>query len=253
MIARPALASAVPLAPPSGARLIAIDMARSLALLGMVVFHFARDLEFFGVVAAGATLSGGWSVLARVTAGSFLFLSGVSLVLAHRPGFRARAFLRRLGTIAAAALLVTLATYLAEPSRYVYFGILHAIALASVVCLPFVWLPAWSSALAAAAVWIVSASYGRSLLDAPWAAFTGLGTMVRPSLDLLPAFPWLAPCLLGVSLASAVDLRPRTGGARNDAAWAAFLCRPGRHSLAIYLIHQPILLALIWLALEAGR
>jgi uncharacterized membrane protein len=213
----------------------------------------ARDLEFFGVVAAGTTLSGGWSVLARVTAGSFLFLSGMSLVLAHRSGFRARAYLRRLGAIAAAALLVTLATYLAAPSRFIYFGILHVIALASVVSLPFVWLPAWSSAAAAAAVWIVSASYGRSLLDAPWAAFTGVGTVVRPSLDFLPVFPWLAPCLLGVSLAVAVDPRPRMRGGRNKAAWAAFLCWSGRHSLAIYLIHQPILLGLIWLALEAGE
>ncbi len=228
-------------------------MARSLALLGMVVFHFARDLEFFGVVAAGATLSGGWSVLARVTAGSFLFLSGVSLVLAHRSGFRARAFLRRLGTIAAAALLVTLATYLAAPSRYVYFGILHAIALASVVSLPFVWLPAWSSAAAAAVVCIVSARLRSLPARRALGGVHGVGdrwsglrwTFCRSS-------PGLSPSLLGVSLAIALDLRPRMGGARTGAAWAAFLCWPGRHSLAIYLTHQPILLALIWLAFEVS-
>lgn len=215
----------------------------------MMVFHFVRDLETFRVVPAGTTLSGGWAVFARLVAGTFLFLSGVSLVLAHRADFRPMAYLRRLATVAAAAFLVTVATWFAIPSRTVIFGILHVIALASVVCLPFIWFSPWWSAAAAAAVWIVAATWGRALIDAPWAAFTGLGTIVRPSLDYLPAFPWLAPAFLGIAVALALDLgRRRT--LKSGPAWAAALAWPGRHSLAIYLVHQPVMLAAIWLALN---
>ena len=58
----------------------------------MVVFHFARDLEIFGILPPGTTLSGGWHVLARVVAGSFFFFAGMSLVLAHGERIRWRSF-----------------------------------------------------------------------------------------------------------------------------------------------------------------
>lgn len=56
-----------------------LDVLRSFALLGMIVFHFTRDLEMFGYLAQGTTLSGGWALFARSIAGSFLLLAGVSL------------------------------------------------------------------------------------------------------------------------------------------------------------------------------
>ena len=50
----------------SGAqRLLWIDIARTIALLSMAIFHFVRDLEFFGVIPPGTTVSGGWAVFAR--------------------------------------------------------------------------------------------------------------------------------------------------------------------------------------------
>ena len=64
-------------------RLVAVDLARTVALCGMVVFHFTFDLELFGHLPQGTTVTGGWAVFSRVVAGSFLFLSGVSLILAH--------------------------------------------------------------------------------------------------------------------------------------------------------------------------
>lgn len=230
-------------------RLPVIDLARTLALCGMVIFHFVRDLEMFGLAAPGTTTTGGWSIFARLIAGSFLFLAGVSLALAHQRAFHAGAFFRRLAMVAAAAALVSVATYLAMPGVFIYFGILHSIALSSVIALPFVWLPSWVSAAAALAIWIVSATHP-ALFDSPWAAFTGLSSMERPSLDFLPVFPWLAPVLLGISAATAVDLRRWLGKPRFQSHWITALGWPGRHSLAVYLIHQPVLLAIIWLAVQ---
>ena len=97
-------------------RLHVIDGARGAALLGMFVYHFAWDLDFYGLIAID-TGAGGWAVSARVVAGSFLFLVGVSLVLATRDGFKPKLFLRRLGLVAGAAMLVTLATWWLTPTR----------------------------------------------------------------------------------------------------------------------------------------
>jgi uncharacterized membrane protein len=69
----------------------------------MVVFHFVYDLELFGWVAARDRADGGWRMLALATAGSFLFLAGVSLWLGHGAGIRWRGFWRRFVLVAGAA------------------------------------------------------------------------------------------------------------------------------------------------------
>ena len=73
-------------------RIVALDLARSAALLAMAVFHFAFDLELFGFVAPGTTMLPFWRWLAYLTAGSFLFLVGVGLVLGHGRAIRWRGF-----------------------------------------------------------------------------------------------------------------------------------------------------------------
>lgn len=224
-----------------------IDLARVAALAGMVVFHFARDLEIFGLVPHGLTMSGGWALFARLVAGSFVFLSGMSLVLAHGAGLRWGAWRRRFLMIVGAAGLVSLATYAAFPQRFVYFGILHSIAAASLIGLAVLRLPAWGMALTGAAVVALHLTIGRALFDSVWLAWTGLSSTVRPSLDFLPLVPWLAPFLFGMALARAVDLR-----ALPALQLPAALTWISRHSLSVYLVHQPVLLGVIWLATRLG-
>lgn len=230
-------------------RLHWIDALRGAALLGMVLFHFTRDLEIFGIVAAGTTVHGGWAVFARIVAGSFLFLAGVSLVLAHPGRIRWRAALRRIAVIGGAAAIVTLATLAADPAHFVYFGILHAIAVFSVVGLLVLPAPAWVPALLGGCIVAVWALFGGQLALAPGLGWTGLSAAPRPALDLIPVFPWLALTLFGIAIARGRDLRRLRGPspghrALRAAAW------PGRHSLAIYLAHQPVLLGLLWLTLK---
>ena len=105
----------------------------------MVVYHTAWDLSFLGLIDTNVIGSPGWSLFARSIAASFLTLVGVGLVLAHGGGMRWRPFFRRLGTIAGAALAITLATRVVFPETYVTFGILHCIAAASVLALAMDW------------------------------------------------------------------------------------------------------------------
>jgi uncharacterized membrane protein len=236
--------------PAAAPRIPAVDLARSVALLGMVVFHFTFDLEMFGHIAPGTTLQPGWAMFARLVAGSFLFLAGVSLVLAHGQGIRWRGLLRRLAMVAGAALLITAATRIAMPEAFIYFGILHAIAAASLLGLAFLRAPVWLT-LAAAALALVLPEVARApAFDSRWLAWTGLAATVPPSFDFVPLLPWVAAALAGIAAARAGQavglwdrLRdPAPGPVLRGLAW------PGRHSLAIYLLHQPVLIGLLWLA-----
>lgn len=231
--------------PKPGDRLLIIDLARTAALGGMVTFHAARDLEIFGLIPPGTTLSGGWALFARIVAGTFIFLSGFSFVLAHRRGLRVTAWARRTTTIVVAAVLVTIATVFAFPDKFIYFGILHAIGF--FLLLGPLLLPLSTPALAVLATGAVAVvwQFGRSGFDAAWLAWTGLSSGVRPSLDFVPVFPWITVFILGMAVARIVASR-LLGRSLDSHIWSA-IAFPGRYSLTVYLVHQPILLALIWM------
>jgi uncharacterized membrane protein len=232
-------------------RIVAVDIARTAAIIGMVVFHFALDLGAFGLLEHGTTQSGGWAALARLVAGSFLFLTGVSLVLAHGQGIGWQSFMKRLAVIVAAATAVSAATFFAVPQNFIYFGILHAIAASSLLAILFVRTPAWVSGVSALAIWTVYSLVYRSLYLPIWLGWTGLGVSVRPALDFIPLVPWLASCMLGVAVAKIARPYLRHGRQRS-VPFAAQLAWPGRYSLAIYLLHQPIILGIMWLVLRSG-
>jgi len=236
-------------------RIAAVDIARTLALVGMVVFHFAWDLEMFGHLPAGTVSSGAWPGFARLVAGSFLFLAGVSLVLAHGPAIRWRSALRRIGVIAAAAAAVTAATWLAMPDRFVFFGILHSIAVASLLGLAFLRAPVTLTLAIAGAVLVLPLVFRSAFFDPPWLVWIGLSERRPVTLDFEPVFPWFAPCLLGIAAARLAgrfglwDALHRAGAPGRLARWAGW---PGRHSLVVYLAHQPLLIGGLWAVARFG-
>ncbi|HEX2017866.1 MAG TPA: heparan-alpha-glucosaminide N-acetyltransferase [Aurantimonas sp.] len=235
--------------PLSSGRIEIVDIARAIALLAMVVYHFTWDLEFFHYVERGLTGEGGWSVFARIIASSFLFLVGISLVLAHDRGVRWRPFLFRLGQVAAGAAAVTIATWLATPNSFVFFGILHHIVLASLVGLIFLRLPWFITAVAAAVVVALPSYVSNPAFDSHWLAWIGLFESAPLSNDLVPVFPFLGAVLAGVAVAqlaksAGIFDRLRGWNGRLQALWP--LGWLGRHSLLFYLVHQPVLIGLVF-------
>src|SRR5262249_42907415 len=135
---------------------------------------------------------------ARLIAGTFLLLVGFNLVLANQDGFRPRPYLRRLAILVAAAIAVSIGTYFFAPDEFVYFGILHEIALASVLALPFLWAPFWLPAIAALLVLIAPDLITGTFFDWPPLLWLGLATNPLPSVDYVPVFPWFGVVLAGV-------------------------------------------------------
>jgi uncharacterized membrane protein len=230
-------------------RFAALDLARTLALAGMVIFHLGFDLEQFGLIAPGTMTSGGWPWFARAVAASFLFIAGIGLWLAHGKAIRWHPFLRRLGQILIGAALVTVATRMAFGPQFAFFGILHSMAVSSVIGLAFLRLPAALTAVAGLAAMAAPLLLRSPAFDAPWLLWTGLATVPVRSVDFVPTLPWLGPLLLGIAAGRLIPWDSLA--APSPGRLTRALSLPGRHSLAVYLIHQPVLFAaltgLAWL------
>ncbi|MGI9355132.1 MAG: heparan-alpha-glucosaminide N-acetyltransferase [Rhizobiaceae bacterium] len=233
----------------SPVRLPFFDILRGISLIAMTIYHFTWDLEFYGWILPGTTLEGGWVIFARAIATSFLFLVGVSLMLAHAEVIRWRGYWKRLVQVAAAAAVITVTTYIAFPETFIFFGILHAIAVFSVLALAFVGLH-WSiSALAAVAIFVIWKVAKVDLFQLPVLWWIGLVPKPPLSNDYVPVFPWLAATLAGIALA---NLAARLGVLKPFGAidLPTLLSKPlsfiGQHSLVYYMLHQPVMLGLLW-------
>jgi uncharacterized membrane protein len=235
-----------------GQRLIGLDIIKTVALVSMVAYHFTYDLDLFGFLPPYTSVTGFFWWHARLTAGSFIFLAGVSLWLSHGTGIRWAAFWRREVKIIAAAALVTLGFAVVMPGMLVFYGILHSIAVSSLIAVLFLRLPALVTLTVALAAFVLPLVFRDPAFNG-WLVWTGLGTLPPVTADFLPFFPWVAPMLAGIALGrgmSHFELWPRL-------AWPPtrlnrVLAWPARHSLPIYLIHQPLLIGAFnlwfWLA-----
>ncbi len=197
------------------ARLVVVDMARGMGILLMFVYHFSWDLTFFGFASLPLFTDPAWLAFRTLIVSVFLLVAGVSQVLAQRGGFRPRPFLRRLALIAACAGAITVATAMVFPQGFVFFGILHNLAVASVLVLPFAGLP--SPVIAAIAAGFVAAPWfaAHPLFDHTWLQWIGLMTRPANSVDYVPLFPWFGVVLLGVIVGRQVV----AGGAASVAGW----------------------------------
>jgi uncharacterized membrane protein len=235
-------------------RLPAVDLARGTALLAMVAYHLSWDIAFFGLVGWDMQDGPFWIVTGSAIAGSFLFLVGVGLALAAAGGLDRRRFLLRLLRVAAGAATISVATWFLLPDAWIFFGILHAIALFSVLGLAFLPLPAWLTALAGAAVIVLPQFVADPVFDRPWLFWVGLGAAPPVSNDYEPLFPWFGPVLLGIAAGRRWLAAGAPGGGLRGGAVGCGLRWAGRHSLAVYLLHQPTLIGLLALGLiAAGR
>ena len=236
------------MSPAARPRIAAIDIARGVAIVAMFIYHFTWDLAFLGFIDLDPTRSLPWIVFQKLIVGSFIALTGVSLVLGHGAGIRWKAFWRRFAIIAGAALLVTLGTYFFYAETFVYFGVLHAIALFGLLGLPFLRAPlalviVLAVAIIALPLFIQNPLFGEKL----W-SWVGLWDVPPPTEDLVPIFPWFGVTLAGIAAARwalASGFAARIAEFKDTSSPSRFLAKMGRWSLVIYVLHQPILIGVL--------
>ncbi len=229
-------------------RLLFPDLLRSSALLLMVAYHVAFDLHAYYGYAIDLS-SPAWFVLGRIAALSFLFLAGLSTALSLEGAAHPwRKSLRRAGLILAAALGVTAVTFLIDPGTYVRFGVLHLIGI-SVLFLGLLRRYPWIALLLALAVPLAPRLLAPSL--PAWAGIPlGLPPEGFASVDYYPLLPWAGVVFLGFGSAPWLLPALRRGPAVAESPrWLRALAFPGRHTLAVYLLHQPVIAGILWLLL----
>lgn len=232
----------------SPTRIAGLDALRGLAIVAMIAYHLCFDLRYFGVTHWDFEHDLRWLTARTLILSSFLLIAGISAVLARRQASPVRHWLRHIGIIAGAALLVSAGSWLMFPRSFIWFGVLHAIAVSLLLARPLYGRPLLA-ALVGIAVIVAGSTYANAAFDNRTLGWIGFMTAKPVTEDYVPLFPWTGVLLLGVTAGHAL-VRTRFAALAPLARLAAPLQLLGRHSLIVYLLHQPLLLGLLWLAVQ---
>ncbi|MBI1970490.1 DUF1624 domain-containing protein [Candidatus Woesearchaeota archaeon] len=231
-------------------RLWEVDLFRGIAIILVVLFHFFYDLNWLGIL-QNEMYQGWWLVLQRIAASSFLGLVGLSLILAwqkHKEGF-SRHCIKRGGSVLLWGMVISLVTFIALGEGFVRFGVLHLIGLSILIAPVIVRMPSVIHLLLG-----ITLLFGGSVVKAfstttPFLLWLGIPYPGFWSVDYFPVIPWLGVILLG--MAAGTWLFPK--GKRRISVpeqvpillqWLPWL---GQKTLWIYLIHQPIMVGVLYL------
>lgn len=236
-------------------RLDRIDLLRALAMLWMTLFHFCFDLDHACLIQQDFHRDPFWTWQRTAIVSGFLFTAGLSQAVALHHGQGWPRFWKRWAQVAGAALLVTAGSILMFPKTFIYFGVLHGIALMLIVVRLTAgwggWLwPLGALAIAAkfAAPALIAAVPALEVLNTPWLNWLGLISRLPVTEDYVPLLPWLGVMWWGVAAGQwALHHRPQWLGAADAPATGMKrgLVTLGRWSLGYYLLHQPVLIGLV--------
>ena len=211
-----------------------LDALRGICLLGMVGIHLLYDLRI--PLPLPLKLLQDWGGCA------FLLLSGLCVTLGHRP-------VRRGLVVLGCGMVCTLVTWgmrilgVTDYESVIWFGVLHCLGVCMLLWPVFRHLPSPFLELLGGIFIVLGFLFEKFLLDGPWLMPLGIRYPGFVSADYFPLFPNLGFFLLGAVLGRTLyrkkeSLLPNVRPNR-------FLCFCGRHSLAIYLLHQPILYGIL--------
>jgi uncharacterized membrane protein len=240
-----------------GERFWEIDALRGVAIALMIAFHVMIDLDFIGAYDFGLSEEF-WFFAPRLIAATFIFLVGLSLYISYsraaknRKSHLFRKYLLRGLKIFGLGMVITAVTCMYMPDLAIVFGVLHFIGVAVIIAYPFMRLGRWNDYLPLGAMLLlVGLMLQMVTVSFPWLIWLGIPPASFQTLDYFPLLTWFGVVLIGMYFGNLLY----KGGKRvlkirnNRSLPIRFLSFLGRHSLLIYFLHQPVILAVLCLLL----
>jgi len=240
----------------SSERFWEIDALRGIAILMMITYHVFFDLNYFGFTTTDLNALPVLFYLYPIGT-MFLLLVGISLTLSYarvqntltKNQLRIK-YLKRGSSIFGLGLIITLVTWLYPHNGYIIFGVLHCIGLSILLAYPFI-----QSRLSALLCGLICIGIGIYLyvmvtVDFPWLLWLGFVPTGFYTLDYFPLLPWFGVVLIGISLGNTLyknNTRIFTIKDHSQFIISRGLCFLGRHSLIIYLLHQLVIVGILYL------
>jgi uncharacterized membrane protein len=225
-------------------RILELDVLRGVAVILMVMFHFGFDLAEFGYASYQTTVDMEWKVFRAVVLSMFLVAVGMSAYVAYADGINYKKLIKNLAKLSLVSVMISMGSYVAFPHAWIYFGVIHFIVLALPLSLFFLHKPYLALLLGIA----IPLSYILGFFPLDALHHWSVQHLHIPSftVDVVSFTPWFGLVLLGVFLMSKnlFDFKLK------DSTLNARLSFLGRHSLLIYLVHQPILFGGFYLLKE---
>lgn len=231
-----------------------IDVARGIAVIMMIVYHIFFDLNFLHIVDIPLNALS-FQLFLYPIGTLFLSVVGVSLVVSyqnyvikhhHPPSFLK--YVKRSLLLFAIALLITGVTWIYPHDGFIVFGVIHCISIS--ILFSYWFLTRHRAALLSGFVIILIGIYFSNFRIAnPYLFWLGLKSCTFYSLDYFPLFPWLGVVLIGVFFGHHIYhvLRKKYEQPPSIPYGVKPLSFIGRHSLVIYLVHQPIIYGILFL------
>ncbi|MDQ3261593.1 MAG: DUF1624 domain-containing protein [Pseudomonadota bacterium] len=230
-------------------RYMLVDMARGVAIALMFIYHFIFDLDYFGVVAFDFNNDIRWLSFRALIVSLFSGLVGVSLVLGPGRKLDCKRYGKRLLAVGACAVLASVGSYFIFPQTFIFFGILHFVFAASVLGLAFLRFT-WLNLILGATLIVFGTSLKLPFFDQPPLQWIGMMTHKPHTEDYVPLLPWFGVVLVGMFLARRAQLYSwleKNSKMEFHNPVAKLLAFGGRHSLIIYMLHQPIFIGLLYI------
>jgi uncharacterized membrane protein len=224
-----------------------LDALRGAAIVWMAAFHFSFDLNYFGFVHQDFYRDPVWTLQRACIVTLFMLCVGAGQGIAVAQGQSLSRFWKRVAQIAGCALLVSIGSWVMFPASFISFGVLHAIALMLVFVRFTTSWGAWRWLLGGIAM-LLPLFVADPFFDSRWTNWVGLTTHKPVTEDYAPILPWLGVVWWGAAAAEWLLGRHASllrGSVPRAARPLAVL---GRWSLSFYMLHQPVLIGLLWLA-----
>ncbi len=210
--------------------------------------------------------SGGWRLFAQFIGSSFLFISGLSFWLFWIYSKNQKRFLNRLGKLFAASILVTIGSFIAYGEYFIFFGILHLLAVCTLLALLLVRMPSVFLLVLSLFILFFTNYFSFEVCESRLCYWIGLYSGYIGTVDFYPFFPWAAPYIFGLAFGKAFYRYPHQCDENSDIQKGILenksqynfvfnVAKKGllflsSYALYIYLIHQPVFFGLIILALN---